>query len=184
MYGTLAFQRERFAYVYELHVRNVCEYFKDRPDDFLLLDICAGESWEKLCRFLGVAVPNAAFPRANDWMHRLLEAAQETCAVIPIGETFILVDEQGFGTEFAAGRPRFPFLERDGQYWGAPPDDATAIRELERLRETGAKYVVFGWPAFWWLKHYSDLHKYLRSEYACLLDNERILIFSLHQARS
>lgn len=40
-------------------------YFKDRPNDLLVMDICAGEGWEKLCPFLGLPIPNEEFPHGN-----------------------------------------------------------------------------------------------------------------------
>ena len=52
VYGTIKFNRDRFLYVYEMHQRNVCDYFKNRPKDFLIMDICGGDGWEKLCPFL------------------------------------------------------------------------------------------------------------------------------------
>ncbi|HEX8475252.1 MAG TPA: sulfotransferase [Pyrinomonadaceae bacterium] len=182
VYGTHGFNRERFSFVYDTHVRNVREYFKERRGDLLLMDICGGDGWEKLCAFLGVAVPNAPFPHANEWMHRLMQASEEICEVIPGGETFILVDEQGFGNEFGGGRLRLPFLEREGQYWGAPPDDETAIRELERMRrERGANFIAFGWPSFWWLDYYKQLHLHLRANFRCTLDTERMIVFDLRR---
>ena len=59
---------------------------------------------------------------------------QEIVALIPPRDTFILVDHEVFRDELAIGRRAMPFLERDGEYWGPPPDDLTAIQELERLR--------------------------------------------------
>lgn len=52
--------------VYREHNRSVREYFSDRPDDFLELDFSKGDEWERLCRFLGVEVPDALFPHSND----------------------------------------------------------------------------------------------------------------------
>jgi hypothetical protein len=40
----------------------VREYFKDRPNDLLVMNICAGEGWEKLCPFLELPIPNKPFP--------------------------------------------------------------------------------------------------------------------------
>jgi hypothetical protein len=182
VYGTHGFNRERFSYVYETHERNVREYFKDRAGDLLLMDICGGEGWEKLCPFLGVEPPrDTPFPHANEWMHLLMQASEEIAATVPAGETFILVDEQGFGSDFAgATRRRVPFLERGGQYWGAPPDDRTAIDELERLRrETRASHIAFGWPSFWWLEHYAEFGAHLRTRFRCVLENERLVVFDL-----
>jgi len=79
----------------------------------------------------------------------------------------------------AAGRRVRPFLERDGQYWGAPPDDDTAISELERMRRLGVRFVIFAWPAFWWLEHYREFHNYLRSNFQCALQNDRVIAFNL-----
>ena len=50
---------------YERHNREVLEYFRDRPDDLIVMDLPQGDGWEKLCAFLGEPVPAEPFPRAN-----------------------------------------------------------------------------------------------------------------------
>ena len=65
VYGTYSYNEERLSYVYDLHYKNVTEYFKDRPNDLLIINICGGESWEKLCPFLGFNVRDEAFPVMN-----------------------------------------------------------------------------------------------------------------------
>ena len=50
---------------YNGHNSEVTEYFKDRPQDLLVLRITAGEGWEKLCPFLGEPVPATPFPCVN-----------------------------------------------------------------------------------------------------------------------
>ncbi len=101
--------------------------------------------------------------------------------MIPRGESFILVDEDDWGTEdVMAGRRCIPFLQRGGQYWGSPADDEAAIREFEQLRREGASFIAFAWPAFWWLEYYSGFHRYLRSEFRCVLENDRLVVFDLH----
>ncbi|MFO7936466.1 MAG: sulfotransferase [Kiritimatiellia bacterium] len=47
------------------HNEEVTRYFKDRPDDLLVMNLAEGDGWEKLCPFLGVDVPDIAFPHAN-----------------------------------------------------------------------------------------------------------------------
>jgi hypothetical protein len=179
-YGSVGFSRARFAFAYDAHLRNVAEYFRGRESDLLVLDVCAGEGWEKLCPFLGLEAPDAPFPRANEWMHLLLSAARDIERVVPEGEAFILVDEQGFGRDFGRGRRRLPFLERDGQYWGAPADDATALAELERMRRVyGARYLAFGWPSFWWFEHYKEFGASLRERFPLVVENERLAVFDL-----
>jgi hypothetical protein len=63
VFGTYKFSRERCAFVYQLHYKNALEYFKDRPNDLLIMDITAGDGWEKLCPFLGIReIPKISFP--------------------------------------------------------------------------------------------------------------------------
>jgi hypothetical protein len=104
----------------------------------------------------------------------------ELTALVPPGDSFILVDDGRWDTpETLAGGRRIPFLERDGQYWGKPADDQSAIRELERLRHAGASLMVFGWPAFWWLDSYAGMHRHLRTRYRLVLENDRLVVFDL-----
>jgi glycosyltransferase involved in cell wall biosynthesis len=116
----------------------------------------------------------------GSWFHRLHRSILEIRAVTPEGATLILVDEEhwGAGRELA-GRRVLPFPERDGNYWGIPPDDATAIAELERLREGGASFVIFVWSTFWWLDHFSAFRQFLRGRHRCVLENDRLMVFDL-----
>ena len=50
---------------YERHNREVLDYFSERPDDLLILDLPKGHGWPELCVFLGVEVPDRPFPHAN-----------------------------------------------------------------------------------------------------------------------
>ena len=111
----------------------------------------------------------------------LLElAAQDIVEVVAPEQVVVVVGEE-LRVKVVNTHRTVPFLERDGQYWGQPPDEETAIRELQRLRQTGASFIVFGWPAFWWLDYYRGLHDYLRSHYRCVLENERLIVFDLRQ---
>jgi hypothetical protein len=38
---------------------------------------------------------------------------------------------------------------------------------------------VFAWPAFWWLDHYVELNRHLRTEYRCVFENERVIVFDI-----
>jgi hypothetical protein len=61
IFGTYKFNRERLSYIYDLHYKTVMEYFKDRPESLLAIDICGGEGWEKLCPFLKLPLRKAPF---------------------------------------------------------------------------------------------------------------------------
>jgi len=118
--------------------------------------------------------------RANPGWHRLYAAIQEIIKVVPAESPFILVDDGCLeAAAWIAPRRYIPFLEKEGRYWGKPPDDATAIRELERLRKAGAGFIVFIRSTFWWLEYYGGLHRYLRAQFPCIQQDERIVVFDL-----
>jgi glycosyltransferase involved in cell wall biosynthesis/SAM-dependent methyltransferase len=118
--------------------------------------------------------PEGALERA-----KLVRLREDLMALLPPGVVLILVDEDCYRDQLTADFPVLPFLERDGQYWGAPSDDDTAIRELERLRRSGASFLAFASPAFWWLDCYRGFRSHLRSQFQCLLENERLILFDL-----
>jgi SAM-dependent methyltransferase len=114
------------------------------------------------------------------WAEQLQDATAEIRELVPVGNAFILVNDDQWGNEAElAGLRVIPFLEREGRYWGPPDNDQTAIRELERLRQAGASHIVFAWPSFWWLDYYNGLRNHLQSNFPCLLSNERLVVFGL-----
>jgi hypothetical protein len=116
-------------------------------------------------------------PRAAD-LKRLQKAVDALRNFIPLEQSFILVDEE----QVRSGLPHrraIPFLEKDGEYWGAPEDDGTAIADFERLREGGAGFIAFIWPCFWWLDHYAAFNTHLRQRFPCVVQNKFVIIFDL-----
>jgi hypothetical protein len=61
-YGSYSFNEERFSYIYDLHYKNVNEYFKWRPESLLIINIFEGEGWDKLCPFLKEPILDKPFP--------------------------------------------------------------------------------------------------------------------------
>jgi hypothetical protein len=119
-------------------------------------------------------------PFDTHWNQQIQMARQEIAALVPPEQALILVDQNKFGSgEIVAGRRRLSFLEQGGQYKGAPANDEMAIREFDRLRRSGANFIVFGWPAFWWFERYPALYRHLRSRFRCALENERLVAFDL-----
>jgi glycosyltransferase involved in cell wall biosynthesis len=116
------------------------------------------------------------------WAERLQVAIQEIADLIPAGKTILLVDNNEWGCDVLSNHHLVPFLEKDGCYWGAPPDDETAIQELERMRQMGVNFMVIAWSAFWWLDYYSKLREYIHSTFHQLLSNSRIMVFELNKA--
>jgi SAM-dependent methyltransferase len=110
---------------------------------------------------------------------RLELVARDLVEIVPEHDAFVFVDEEQIRGVLSTGRSSMPFLERDGQYWGSPPDDTTAINELDRLRRNGATFIIFAWPAFWWLDHYATFTDYLYSKFRCVIKNERLIAFDM-----
>lgn len=64
IYGVKVYDECSFRKAYYKHEEDVKEYFKDRKQDILTIDICNGEGWEKLCPFLEVPIPSDPFPHS------------------------------------------------------------------------------------------------------------------------
>ncbi|HKS36975.1 MAG TPA: class I SAM-dependent methyltransferase [Verrucomicrobiae bacterium] len=128
----------------------------------------------------GVAIPVFGPPKPTKPadVRRLQRCQAKLIKLIPLTEPFILVDEEQFRSDLPHTRA-IPFLERDGQYWGPPADDETAIREFERLRTSGARLIAFAWPSFWWLEHYREFHEHLRKRFRRVLKDDSLVVFRL-----
>ena len=113
------------------------------------------------------------------WIQHLYSLSEEIASLASPEEAVILVDQGAFGNLLTGSRRVIPFLKRDEKYPGAPPDDASAIQELERLRRAGAACIVFAWPTFWWLTYYDGFNHYLRSKFRCIRHNERLVAFDM-----
>jgi SAM-dependent methyltransferase len=113
------------------------------------------------------------------WSRALVAAIDDVATAVPSDGLIVVADQAQCGAGIAAGRRALPFLERDGTYWGPPPDDVVAIEEMKRLRRRGAGFLVVAWPAFWWLEHYVGFRDYLRASSRCVVDNDRTKIFDL-----
>jgi FkbM family methyltransferase len=119
-------------------------------------------------------------PTSDASADRMRAMEAEIAALIPPGGRFILVDQEDISGGLALDdRSWWPFLERDGQYWGPPADDSIAIRELQRLRDAGADFIVFARYGFWWLEYYTRFADYLREHGQRLMANERFVVFRL-----
>lgn len=55
VYGQTDFHKEIFSKKYDKHDHDVRTYFKGREKDFLIINICAGEGWDKLLSFVGIS---------------------------------------------------------------------------------------------------------------------------------
>jgi hypothetical protein len=50
------------------------------------------------------------------------------------------------------------------------------------MQREGAHYLVFAWPAFWWMHHYKAFIQHLRERYRCKAETDRAVVFDLEHA--
>jgi 3'(2'),5'-bisphosphate nucleotidase len=104
LYGTDVFDSERFASGYVRFVDGVREYFKDRPQDLLIINVAAGEGWEKLCPFLQRPAPDVPFPKANVTQVRWMNIDDIVAVATLAGEELMLRYEgEHLGTGVGSG---------------------------------------------------------------------------------
>jgi hypothetical protein len=119
------------------------------------------------------------YHKHDDRLAMLREQIEQT---IPSGDAFVLIDDQDLGIYDAlSGRRVLPFLQRDGEYWGPPINSQQAIAELEDLRESGVRWVVVAWPAFWWLDQYEEFAKDLDERHRCCHSSPHGVIYRLFE---
>lgn len=63
--------------------------------------------------------------------------------------------------------------------WGLPADDQEAATALEHQRADDFSYLVFPWPAYWWIDHYIELTHSVRKCFPCTFESKRVIVFSL-----
>lgn len=65
VYGAIDFDRKKYEDAYKRHDEAVREYFTNRPDDLLVLNIIAGENPSALNAFLEIKNGKDEFPKSN-----------------------------------------------------------------------------------------------------------------------
>ena len=59
------FDKQKLMQSYETHNRSVQEYFRDQPDDLLVINVAQKDDYRRLCDFLGKQSVRDAFPWLN-----------------------------------------------------------------------------------------------------------------------
>jgi hypothetical protein len=85
VYGSFRFNERRWSYVFDRHADSVKSYFRDRPDDLLVIDFTKNEGWEPLCRFLGKEPPDQPFPKGERFRPRAIGLSCTHCVFISVG---------------------------------------------------------------------------------------------------
>ena len=179
LHGAIRFLREPQA-LYRTHGKNDYHGMSFLPR--LERDI---RSFEHRCELLREycaqhqLTPDEPGWNRDSWFYRLRNVTQQVQSIVPAGEKVLIVENGSWGMDQSIGRVPLPFLEKEGYYYGAPPDDQTAISELERMRNEGARFIIFGWPAFWWLEQYPAFAGYLTERFRQVHRDEDLIAYRL-----
>lgn len=65
IYGTRLYSKQTFLDRYRHHNRDVIAFFRDRPNDLLVMNMSEGAGWKELCGFLGKPIPSIPYPHAH-----------------------------------------------------------------------------------------------------------------------
>jgi FkbM family methyltransferase len=134
------------------------------------------------CVFINPHHPDAGQWREDTWAILGDRFRHEVSVGLPSGVRFVLIDDASLGIEELDGRPAIPFLERDGEYHGAPENGEEAVAELARQVQAGVRHVVIAWPSFWMLEEYPELAQQLESSWRRLTDTDAALVYELDAA--
>lgn len=65
VWGDTHYNKKMMTETYNKHIKDVMEYFKERKEDLLVMDIAKGDGWDVLCTFLDKKLPTIPFPKEN-----------------------------------------------------------------------------------------------------------------------
>jgi GT2 family glycosyltransferase/glycosyltransferase involved in cell wall biosynthesis len=102
-------------------------------------------------------------------------------AITEPGSSVVVVSRGDDRLGAVGGRQAWHFpQDSDGRWAGYhPSDSASAIRELEALRERGAGYFVVPSSSFWWLHHYRELFDHLDARHRRIHSSPHAVVFDL-----
>ena len=131
------------------------------------------------CVFINSHHPDAGTWREDTWAMLSDRLRDEIAGVIPPGARFVLIDDDTLGIDELSGRSAIPFLEREGEYYGAPEDGSQAVEELARQTSSGVRHLAIAWPSFWWLEEYPELARHLEERWRRVAATDAAIVYEL-----
>lgn len=160
-YGITHFDEAVYRAVFERHRMEVENYFRQRTDDLLIMDITQGEGFEKLCPFLGVPTINAPFPHR----HKSDQACVGTRSPIERKLEMKAVRDSRTGVvKRARVKLLLPKSERDLSPW-----NQTLNRFLRESRRFDIDHHDF--PRIQYVRRIQNLHLMVVGEQRVLVDS-------------
>lgn len=118
------------------------------------------------------------FVRYRNLIARLPEVRAELEELTARGGRAVLLDDgDWFGTDVTDGLGLLPFPERSGVYLGYPTTDDDAVAEVDRVLDSGARWIVVGYPAFWWFDHLPGMAARLSERCRAVRDDDLLRVY-------
>ena len=128
-----------------------------------------------------VARPGKSEGREPSYGETRFAVAATLQSITSLGSTVLVVSNGDDALLMCAGRRVQHFPQGENGQWSGfhPGDGASAIAQLEELREEGARYFVVPSFQFWWLHQYSDLTAHLAANYRRIYFDDHLIVFDL-----
>lgn len=117
----------------------------------------------------------------NSWMYQDWLALKQSVAAemepwIPPTAIVVVAGQESISRWITNSIRIHSFPEQDGVFWGAPADDATAIKYLAQARQKGSRYFLVDRECFWWLDYYKSLREYLDRSCDTIIRNDKMIL--------
>lgn len=65
VYNAIDFDKSEYKKAYRTHKNEVFDFFEDKKDQLLVIDITDGDGWKPVCKFLNEPIPSEDFPKKD-----------------------------------------------------------------------------------------------------------------------
>lgn len=188
MFGLNKFNRNRFIEVYDRHAREARHYFRQRPNDLLILDATRDNCWELLGDFLGIRAPDAPYPNANrsedkdksiQWIELLDRLYAKFERFIAQGAKVVLVDDQALNKTRFYEKWECLSLTCETDVNDIKLTYDQAIANTQRHLTSGAEYIIIASFSFWWFESYPNWTAWLNECLHLIHSDETCRIYKL-----
>ena len=145
-----------------------------------LYDHCC-EALERECTRRGFPVDRDRWD-AESWICPVQDLAAAVQRHVPLGQGFVLIDDNQFDMDETGGRAAVQLIAKHGIYWGPPDGDAAAIDAFEARVADGIEFLALAPESRWWLDEYPGFFDHLAREADVVVDDGRLRLYRVRAA--
>ena len=183
VYGSATATERLYRQKFRAHNESVLSTIPQ--ERLLVMDITAGDGWDKLCPFLDCDIPAVEFPcKHADHSVAAKQAAASIRALLKTGSSFVLIDHGVIKRAYFPDYEVKVFVDRNGVDFGFPLNDEAAIEEVDKLCASGVSHLVIAWTAFWFFDFYQDWKDYMYEQFEVVHQSKELVVFDLKSSSS